>query len=562
MRDGTKLHAVALVPATQADPLPIILIRTPFGAEREFRSNEIPPMLRELGEDGYIFITQDIRGRGDSQGEFVTMRAQSDPGSPKGTNESTDAYDTIDWLIRNIPSNNGRVGVIGLSYRGWLAALAGVDAHPAVKAISLQAPVADVWLGDDFFHQGAFRQTQGVLYSAYIEGKDLDIPVYDQYTFYSRIGTLDSLARVTGISELPLWSALRDHPSYDSYWKARALENVLTRAEVPMLLAGGFWDEEDILGPQLMYRTLEKNDTKRMNHIVLGPWFHNGMLAPAADSLGPIGLGSKTALYYRERIQRPWLAYHLHGKGHGTFPEAQVFATGENAWRTFDSWPPKAARSRNIYLRSNGKLSFDAPSSAEGADAFISDPAHPVPYTPRPDDGSGAHWMHLDQRFVDGRPDVVTWQSDPLADDITIAGDVIAHLFASTTGSDADWVVKLIDAYPDTVSGTPELGGYELIVNADVMRGRYWKSFSEPVPIAPNTVTPFNVDMHQQLYRFRKGHRLMVQVQSTWFPLYDRNPQTFVPTIFRAKAGDFRAQTHTIWHTPDYPSHITVSVLP
>jgi putative CocE/NonD family hydrolase len=254
-------------------------------------------MLRELGEDGYIFITQDIRGRGDSQGEFVTMRAQSDPGSPKGTNESTDAYDTIDWLIRNIPSNNGRVGVIGLSYRGWLAALAGVGAHPAVKAISLQAPVADVWLGDDFFHQGAFRQTQGVLYSAYIEGKDLDIPVYDQYTFYSRIGTLDSLARVTGISELPLWSALRDHPSYDSYWKARALENVLTRAEVPMLLAGGFWDEEDILGPQLMYRTLEKNDTKRMNHIVLGPWFHNVMLAPAADTHGPNGLGSKTALY-------------------------------------------------------------------------------------------------------------------------------------------------------------------------------------------------------------------------------------------------------------------------
>jgi putative CocE/NonD family hydrolase len=562
VRDGVTLSAIALIPGARTAPLPIILIRTPFGADRELRSTQLPPMLKELGEDGYIFVAGDIRGRGKSQGEFVTMRAQNDPRSPKGTNESTDAYDTIDWLVKNIPNNNGRVGVIGLSYRGWLAALAAVGAHPAVKAIVPQAPVADVWMGDDFLHQGAFRQTQGVLYSAFIEGKGIEFPVYDQYTFYSHIPTLDSLARATGVSALPLWSAIRDHPAYDSYWQSRALQNVLTKAEVPMLFVGGFWDEEDILGAQLMYRSLEKSDTNGTNHVVLGPWFHNGMLAAASDSLGPIDLGSKTALYFRNQIQRPWLAYHLHGTGDGKFPEAWVFETGANRWHTYKSWPPTNARARNIYLRSNGKLSFSAPSSAEAADAFISDPKFPVPYMPRPDDGSGAHWMQLDQRFVDGRPDVLTWQSDPLTEDITIAGDVIAHLFASTTGSDADWVVKLIDAYPDTVSETPELGGYQLIVNADVMRGRYWKSFSAPSPIPANTVTPFVVDMHQQLYRFKKGHRLVVQIQSTWFPLYDRNPQTFVPNIFQAAVQDFRAQTHRVWHTKMYPSHITVSVIP
>jgi putative CocE/NonD family hydrolase len=471
--------------------------------------------------------------------------------------------------VKNLPNNNGRVGIIGTSYRGWLAALAGIDAHPALKAISPQAPVADAWLGDDFFHQGAFRQTQGVLYSAYVEGRGVDIPVYDQYTFYSRIPTLDSLANVTGISALPLWNELREHPSWGEYWQSKALQNVLTKPTVPMLLVGGFWDEEDILGPQVMYRTLERSDAQRVNHIVLGPWFHNTWVTPGGDSLGPIALGSNTSEYLREHIQRPWFARYLHNIGDATddrqvFPEAQAFETGGNVWRTFDSWPPKNAKPRNIYLRDNGKLSFAPPSSVNASqfDEYVSDPAHPVPYMPRPDDGSGAHWMQLDQRFVDGRPDVVTWQSDPLSEDLVIAGDVTAHLFASTTGTDADWVVKLIDVYPDTVSATPSLGGYELIVNADVMRGRYWKSFSHATPIPANAVTPFKVDLHQQLYRFRKGHRLMVQIQSTWFPLYDRNPQTFVENIFNARPGDFRSATHRIWRDGVHPSHISVSVLP
>ena len=578
VRDGTHLFAVALIPKDLSRPVPILLIRTPFSAAREFQSAELPNAYKELGEDGYIFVTEDIRGRYGSEGAFVTNRAQTDPRNPTGTNESTDAYDTIDWLVKNLPNNNGKVGVLGISYRGWLAGLAGVHAHPALKAISPQAPMTDTWMGDDFFHQGAFRQTQGVAYTAWIEGQQgLSIPDYDQYTFYLRFATLGSVAKATGVAQLPSWIGFRAHPSWDAYWQSKAMQYVLTRPEVPILFVGGWWDQEDILGPQLAYHTVERVDTNGWNRIVLGPWFHGGWAQPGGDSLGPIRLGSNTADYFREHIQRPWFAYYLHGEGDGRFPEAWAFETGENRWHTFDAWPPRSAEPRNIYLRAGGKLSFDPPPSTalgKGApalrpasrleyDAYVSDPARPIPYLPRPDDGTGwSTWLERDQRFVDGRPDVLSWESEPLAADLTIAGDVVAHLFASTTGTDADWVVKLIDVYPDSVPDRPGLGGYELMVNADIMRGRYWKGFSRATPIPANTVTPFNVDLHEQLYRFLKGHRLMVQVQSTWFPLYDRNPQTFTPNIFDAEPSDFQAQEHRVWHTALYPSHVSVLVLP
>ena len=579
MRDGVTLFAVALVPKRVTAPLPIVLIRTPFSAAREFGSTTLPISLRELGEDGYIFVSEDIRGRFGSGGTFVTMRPQRDTRDPRGVDESTDAWDTIDWLVRELPNNSGKVGVIGSSYRGWLAALAGVGAHPAVKAISPQGLGADLWLGDDFFHQGAFRQTQGVAFSAYVEGtKGLTIPDYDQYEFYRRHLTLDTLGKSTGVTALPLWVAARTHPSYDAYWKARALQNVYTKPEVPTLIVGGWWDEEDLLGPQITYRTLERSDNQRRNFLVMGPWSHLGWQRPGGDSLGPVKFGSKSADYFRANILRPWLAFHLHGKGDGHFPEARIFESGSNEWRTFDSWPPKNAQRRRLYMRENGRLSFDPPrttnssSSAKPArdpmhsdafDAFVSDPSHPVPYVPRPDDGEGWNtWLVRDQRFVDNRPDVLTWTSEILAEDVTLAGDVVAHLFASTTGSDADWVVKLIDVYPDDFPDQPAMGGYQLMVNADIMRGRYWKSFEQPTAIPSNTVTPFTVDLHGQLYRFRKGHRIMVQVQSTWFPLYDRNPQRFVPNIFAAKAEDFRAQTHRVWHTSKHPSHLSIMVLP
>ncbi len=571
VRDGTPLFAVALIPQDQPKPLPIILIRTPFSAAREFRNAELPLSLRELGEDGYIFVVEDIRGRFGSKGEFVTSRPQN----PGGVDESTDAWDTIDWLVQNLPHNNGRVGVIGISYRGWLAGLAGVNPHPALKAISPQAPSADTWLGDDFFHQGAFRLTQGVAYTAYIESENGLSPTnYDQYAWYLGFPTLDSLARATGIAETPSWKGFVAHPAYDEYWKARALQRVLTKAEVATLFVGGFWDEEDMLGPELGYRTVEKQDPRGINRIAMGPWFHGGWARPGGDTLGPIRLDNKTADHFREKIQRPWLAHYLHGQGDGTFPEAWVFETGGNQWRTFDQWPPRQAAPRKLYLWGGGKLSFDPPPPPRPiragptpmhngeSDGFISDPDHPVPYVPRPDDGNGWHnWLQQDQRFVDGRPDVLTWQSEPLTEDLVIAGDVAAHLFASTTGSDADWVVKLIDVAPDTASSGPITGGYQLMVNADIMRGRYWKGYSQGVPIPRNTITEFSLDLQQQLYRFKKGHRLMVQVQSSWFPLYDRNPQTFVPNIFKARAADYRAQEHRVYHTSLAPSHLVLPVL-
>ena len=578
MRDGTLLHAVALAPVGVAAPLPILLVRTAFGAARLFGSTAIPVAYRELAQDGYIFVAEDIRGRNGSGGTFVTNRSQTDPRNATGTNESTDAYDTIDWLVKHVANNNGRVGVVGTSYNGWLAGMAAVDAHSALKAVSPQAPGADTWLGDDFFHQGAFRQTQGVTYAAYIEGtKGLTIPDYDQYAFYQRIPTLDSLAKTTGVADLPSWIGFREHPAYDAYWQAKAMSHVWPTSSVPTLIVGGFWDEEDILGAQLTYRTLERSDTRNTNRLVLGPWAHNGWTRAGGDSLGPVPLGSNTADFFREQIQRPWFAHYLHGTGDGKFPEVWVFESGANTWRTFDAWPPKNAQPRNIYLREHGAISWDPPatrssaavSNAPGAmhtpeyDAFVSDPAHPVPYMPRPDDGTAwSTWMQQDQRFVDGRPDVLTWVSEPLTSDMTIAGQVVAHLFASTTGTDADWVLKLIDVAPDSVQEGSITGGYELIVSSDIMRGRYWKGFSVAHAIPANSVTPFTVDLHDQLYRFRQGHRLMVQVQSTWFPLYDRNPQLFVPNIFLAKPGDFRAQQHRVWHTAAHPSHVSVLVLP
>ena len=578
MRDATRLFAVALVPVGVATPLPILLVRTAFGAAQQFRSTTVPTAFRELAQDGYIFVAEDIRGRNQSGGNFVTNRAQNDVRNVPGTNESTDAYDTIDWLLKGLPNNNGRVGVIGTSYSGWLAGLAAVGAHPALKAVSPQAPATDTWLGDDFFHQGAFRQTQGVTYAAYVEGTNgLTIPDSDQYTFYHRIPTLDSLAKVTGVANLPSWVGFRTHPTWDAYWQAKALQRVLTTSTVPTLFVGGFWDEEDMLGAQLAYRTLEASDTRDANRIVLGPWAHNAWTRAGGDMLGPVSLGSKTADDFREKIQRPWFAHYLHGSGDGRFPEAWVFESGGNMWRTFDAWPPTGATARRIYLHGNGRLTFDPPpaqamartSTASGAmhtpeyDAYVSDPAHPVPYMPRPDDGSAwSTWMQQDQRFVDGRPDVLTWVSEPLASDLTIAGDVSAHLFASTSGTDADWVVKLIDVAPDSMPDGPISGGYQLIVNAEIMRGRYWKGFTAAHAIPANTVTPFTIALHDQLYRFKRGHRLMVQVQSTWFPLYDRNPQQFVPNIFNAKASDFRAQQHRIWHTAVYPSHVSVQVVP
>jgi len=567
MRDGTRLFTVVLTPPGRAEPLPIILLRTPYGTTgaAEYLG------VRELAGDGYIFALQDIRGRYRSEGSFVMTRPPAPAG---GVDESTDTWDTIDWLVKNVAANNGRVGMFGVSYDGWLTDMALIGPHPALKAVSPQASVGDFWMGDDFFHQGAFRQSYGLEYAWMMEASndqsDLPRPSrFDTYDWYLSFPTLDSLARAVGAARWPTWRRFVEHPAYDEVWRSGALTTHLRHTTVPTLTVGGWWDQEDLYGPQATYRVREATDSAGINYLVAGPWSHGQWLGGPGSALGNAQFGSNTGEHFRREVLAPWFAYWLKGRGDGRFPEARVFDAGAREWRSYGRWPPAGAVATKLYFGPGGRLTFTAPAAPAGADSFVSDPRHPVPYRPRPVewtyDARGSRWqrwMTEDQRFVDGRPDVLVWQTEPLERDVVLAGDVRARLFASTTGSDADWVVKLIDVYPDSVEGRPQMGGYELMVAGDVMRGRYRNGFERAAPIPPNTVLPFTVDLHQQAYTFRRGHRIMVQVQSTWFPLYDRNPQTFVPNIFHARAGDYRAQTHRIARSARYPSHIEISVLP
>jgi putative CocE/NonD family hydrolase len=573
MRDGVRLFTVIMTPRGATAPLPILLTRTPYGARGWPAGESAPPNLRALAADGYIFVQQDIRGRNRSEGAFVMNRPNRAPGDTASTDESTDTYDTVDWLIRHVPENNGRVGLFGISYPGWLTEEALIGAHPAVKAISPQAPMTDTWMGDDFFHQGAFRQSYGFEYGWGMEAGEvgagrMPITRYDTYDWYLGFPSLRALTEATGAMRLPTWRRFVEHPAYDSVWQRRAFDRVVRGVSVPTLTVGGFWDQEDLYGPQATYRALERFDTAGINHLVLGPWFHGEWGFPGGETLGNIDFGSATSDTFLVRMQAPWFAYWLKGEGSGRFPEVELFDGGTDRWRSFDHWPPRDATARGLYFRADGVLAFDPPAEGAGADRFVSDPAHPVPYRPRPIEVTYSRgsrwrrWMTEDQRFVDGRPDVLTWQTAPLDSDVTIAGRVTAHLFAATTGSDADWVVKLIDVYPDTVPDRPEMGGYELMVAGDIMRGRYRASWERPEAIPPGRVEPYTVDLHDQCYTFRRGHRIMVQVQSTWFPLYDRNPQTFVPNIFEAPASAYRAETHRIERTATRPSHVEVMVLP
>ncbi|PYO83438.1 MAG: X-Pro dipeptidyl-peptidase [Gemmatimonadetes bacterium] len=567
MRDGVKLHTVIVAPRGTTGSLGILMDRTPYGADGAAAG--AARNAGYLGLSGLIIVAQDIRGRFTSEGTFAMNRPPHS--GPQGTDESTDTYDTIDWLVKNVPGNNGRVGVFGISYPGWLTAVAGIGAHPALKAISPQAPMGDAWMGDDFFHQGAFRQSYGLEYSWMMEASpDLSVTPsparFDTYEWYRSFPTLGALAAAVGAEQWPTWRHFAEHPAYDSVWRARSLPRYFTHTTVPTLTVGGWWDQEDEYGPLASYAALERTDTAGVNFLVMGPWYHGQWFADSATALGNIRFGRPTGVDFRA-LQTRWFAYWLKGEGDGKFPEATVFDAGTNEWRSFDRWPPAAAQTKHLFFRENGGLSFDPPTAATGADQYVSDPAHPVPYRPRPVERTYSppsrwrRWETEDQRFVDGRPDVLTWQTAPLTADVTVAGNVVAHLFAATTGSDADWVVKLIDVYPDTIPDRPGMGGYELMVTGDVMRGRYRNSWEHPQPIPANQVTPFTVDLHQQAYTFRKGHRIMVQVQSTWFPLYDRNPQTFVPNIFRATAADYRAATHRVYRTARYPSNVTIDVV-
>jgi uncharacterized protein len=574
MRDGVRLNTTMFVPKRQAGPLPILFVRTPYGAPGA--AYQLSRAYAELVADGYIFAFQDIRGKYASEGTFVMQRAPRpvDAGT-RAIDESTDAYDSVEWLTKTIPDHNGRVGMLGVSYPGWTTAMAMLDPHPALKAVSPQASPADMWMGDDFHHNGAFRLSYGFEYSYMVEnakgGSQFEFDRYDTYDWYLQLGALSNAqTRYLKDKKLPTWDDFRLHPNYDEFWQRQAMKPYLKRVTVPTLNVAGWWDQEDFYGPVTIYRELEKHDTKSNNFLVVGPWNHGGWSRGPGQKLGAIDFGSATGEYYRGQIQAPFFAFYLKDKGTLKQPEATVFEAGSNTWRTFSAWPPREAKVRSLYFHPNGRLSFESPVANEGSgfDSYISDPAHPVPYRHRPIEptyypkGSGwPVWLLEDQRFAADRPDVVHWETEPLAEDVVVAGDITARLFASTTGQDADFVAKLIDVYPEDYPSDFKLSGFELMVANDVFRARFRESFEKPKPMTPGQVTPVTIDLHTQSYRFKKGHRIMVQVQSSWFPVIDRNPQTWVPNIFEAKESDYKAQTHRIWHTPANPSRLDISTV-
>jgi hypothetical protein len=573
-RDGVRLHTRIFTPKDQHNPLPMIMLRTPYG--NDGAAGRFTAYMRALADEGYIFVFQDIRGKYGSEGTFVMQRPARTPGDAKAIDEGTDTYDTIDWLIKNVPSNNGRVGMLGVSYDGWTTIMGALEPHPALKAISPQASPADMWLGDDFHHNGAFRLSYGFEYAAMMEsGKDVQQFAFDRYDlfgWYLDVGPLGNINEKYLNRRIPTWNDFVAHPDYDDFWKRQTLIPFIHDVKVPTLNVAGWWDQEDFYGPVRIYDALEQFDAKHLNYLVVGPWNHGGWSRGTGETLGPIAFGSATSAYFRDQVQAAWFAYWLKDKGSLGLPEALTFEAGTNRWRRWNVWPPKdRIEATPLYFTKGGGLSFNKPADPEASafDSYVSDPAHPVPYRHRPiqetyfpgGTSKWSTWLVEDQRFVEDRADVVSWKTPVLDADLTIAGEVVAHLFASTTGSDADWIVKLIDVYPEQMPKAWDMAGYELMVSNEVFRGRYRQSTSAPKPIAPGAVIDYTFSLHTQSYTFLQGHRVMVQAQSTWFPLIDRNPQTFVPNIFLAKSSDFRSATHRIYRSAQSPSHVVLPVV-
>lgn len=567
MRDGVNLHTVIHTPKKQTEKLPFILIRTPYNAERP---NPLNTYLKDLAEVGYLFVFQDIRGRYQSDGTFDMIRAPRDKSNPQAIDESSDTYDTIEWLIKNVPENNGRVGMLGISYDGWLTTMALIDPHPALKAGSPQAPVADMFLGDDFHHNGAFRLSYGLEYVTMMEtdkrSNQFQFDKVDTYEWYLKLGPLSNVNEKYLKGKMPTWNNFVKHPNYDAFWQKQAASKYMKEVKVPTLTVAGWWDQEDFYGPLTTYATFEKKNSEKKNFMIVGPWNHGGWAHGDGSALDKIKFNSPTAKHYREIIQKNFFDKYLKDKGEMPFEEVMTFQTGSNRWVNSSQWPPKEALTRQLYFREDGKLSFDAPQSAEASDAYVSDPRKPVPYRQRPirptySAGSTWNiWLVQDQRFVHNRPDVLSYETEPLQEDVILTGHVFAKLFASTTGSDCDWIVKLIDVYPDDYSES-SMAGYQLMVANDVFRGRFRESYENPQAIEPGKVNEYLINLHSLNHCFRKGHRIMVQVQSSWFPLIDRNPQKFIPNIFEATEKDFQSATHTIHRSASQPSHLIVQQL-
>jgi uncharacterized protein len=549
MRDGIKLYTVIFTPKEHTAPLPILIQRTPYGASVNAQYDILRvPYFANMAKEGYIFVFQDIRGKYKSEGTMqihqpITHLKQ------KGTiDESTDTWDAVDWLVKNVPNNNNKAGILGISYPGWLALVGAIDPHPSLKAASEQACMGDLFMGDDFHHNGAFRLSYGMEYSYEVEydkttDSDFPFPQYDLFDWYLKLGSLKNVNEKYFHGKIPTWNTFVQHSNYDAYWQKNSPLTYVTQPYIPMLHVGGYYDQEDINGPQLMYEHMEKKDSFNRNYIVLGPWNHGGWGRLKGDSLGKISFVKNTGEDFRD-LQKKWFDYWLKGTGEGKFNEATCFQTGSNEWKTYSTWPPKEAQIKKLYAGADHKCSFDKPSST-GFVSYTSDPAHPVPYRTLPIEatyGPGSRWKPWqveDQRFVYTRPDVVSFTSDSLKNDVTVTGKILAHLFASTSGTDADWVVKLIDVYPAFDKGSLSMSGFQLPVAMEVFRGRFRKNFSNPSPLTPGKREEFVIDLHDINHVFLKGHRMMIQVQSTWFPLIDRNPQKYVANIFEAKDNDY-----------------------
>jgi len=569
VRDGVELHTVILRPEgsdKSGPPLPFLMQRTPYGVNGA-SPESVAIAKPQLATSGYIFVYQDIRGRYGSGGQFVMTRPIVAHNSKTDVDETTDTRDTIDWLLKNVPNNSGRVGVLGVSYPGFLAMMAGVDAHPAVKAISPQAPMTNIWKGDDFFHNGAFRETYGFDYVQQLEAQKTDVPQSakdDQFNFFLDHVNFAGAAAAAGMTELPTAKVFLARPSYVKFWQDMAVEPHLSKPEAPTLEVGGYWDQEDMWGTQAEYAALrpheDPNDPQHHVYLVLGPWNHGGWsFGPGSELMSKYGGinfgGENTGAYYRATFEAPFFEFYLKDKPGFDLKDTASFRTGENKWHRYEIWPPKQGfHEADLYLEPDQQLSLTAPKGKdEVAATYVADPADPVPYRHRPIQstyGQGSQWrtwLVEDQQFVSGRKDLANFETPALNGDVTVTGDVVADLFAATTGSDTDWVAKLIDVYPD---------GYQLMVAEEILRGRYRKSYTDPEPVKPGEVAEYKWSLHGTDHTFLKGHRMMVEVQSSWFPLYDRNPQTWVPNIMTAPAAAYKAQTLTLYASPKYPSHL------
>jgi putative CocE/NonD family hydrolase len=583
MRDGVKLHTVILVPKG-ARNAPILLTRTPYNAD-ELTSHENSSDLGTalygydnatdvIVEGGYIRVVQDIRGKYGSEGEYVMNRPLQGSLNPTKVDHATDTYDTIDWLVKNIPETNGRVGVLGISYDGFLPLMALINPHPALKVSVPMNPMVDGWMGDDWFHYGAFRQ-QGMSYiydQEATRGNEIKwwTSHFDDYDMFMEAGSAGELGRRRGLEQVGFWRKILEHPNYDSYWQEQAVDKILAKQplKVPVMLVHSLWDQEDIYGDIAVYKAIEPKDTNNDKvFLVLGPW-HHGQMIRDGSALGAIKFNGDTSLTFRREILRPFLDQYLkEGAPKADVSPVVAFETGTNKWLRLPSWPKGcdngcAIKPTPLYLNAGLNAGFNAKSSAPGYEEYVSDPAKPVPFRARPIDASSwSRWLVDDQREASGRPDVLVFTSEVLKEPVKISGEPIANLMASTSGSDSDWVVKLIDLYPDQVAGQLNMGGYQLMIAADVFRGRFRESFEFPKPIASNTPLLYRFVLPTANHMFLPGHRIMVHIQSSWFPLYDRNPQTFVKSIFWAKPEDYKKATQRIYNTPGKASFIELPLV-